>query len=50
LYDGNPSLNAGANIKIKLEVASINSIKKIILKKAFLLALYSINFPKINSA
>jgi len=44
------SFNAGAKIKIKLEVTSIYLIKKNIFKKAFLLALYSINFQKINSA
>jgi hypothetical protein len=45
---GKPSLNAGANIKIKLELTSIKERKKNIFKNAFLLALYSIHFTKIN--
>ncbi len=45
---GKPSLNAGANIKIKLELTSIKERKKNIFKNPFLLALYSIHFEKIN--
>jgi hypothetical protein len=43
-----PSFNAGANIKIILEVTSISIRKKNIFEKAFFLDLYSILFQKIN--